>query len=81
MLENDSLQWMKAAMTTNEKRHRTNASRAVLCSDAAHEFGVGRKVVGELHFWYHGCCEALCNVSLMEHTNTQYWMMQSKKQL
>lgn len=37
--------------------------------------------VGELHFWFHGCCKALCNVSIMEHTNTQYWMMQFKTNL
>lgn len=50
-----------------------------MCPDAAHEWSW--QEVGELHFWYHGCREALCNVSIMEHTNTQYRMMQSKQVL
>lgn len=50
-------------------------SRAV-CSDAAH---VEQQEVGELHFWYHGSREALCHVSVMEHTNSV--LMQSETSL
>lgn len=50
-------------------------SRAV-CSDAAH---VEQQEVGELHFWYRGSREALCHVSVMEHTNSV--LMQSETSL
>lgn len=71
MLENDSPWWEHAAMTDGGGIGQMQ-SRAV-CSDAAH---VEQQEVGELHFWYHGSHEALCHVSVMEHTNSV--LMQSE---